>query len=145
MVVLASTVTGCFARYEACAGEGGRPGDLAAADLFGTYRNPSGSSVTLRADGSFATVAWPADLDEATGPVDRRRGGGRWELGDGGRDDFDVRLAFDEINDYEVGVPGTYGSGFDISGDRADPRLYAWVGDPDDCANMSTFSREPSA
>ncbi|WP_141307141.1 hypothetical protein [Streptomyces spinoverrucosus] len=144
VVVCASTVTGCFARYEACPGEGDRPDDLEVDNLVGTYRNPSGSSVTLRGDGTFTTVAWPAGLDEATGTVDRRRGSGRWELSDGSRNDFDVRLSFHEINDYEVG-PGSYGSGFDISGNREDLRLYAWVGDPDDCANMSTFSSEPPA
>ncbi|MEU0227124.1 hypothetical protein ABZ177_22570 [Streptomyces sp. NPDC006284] len=144
MVVLAPTITGCFARYGACPGEDGRPDDLASGDLVGTYRNPSGSSVTLRGDGSFTTVAWPADLDDATGPLDRRRGSGRWVLTDGARNDFDVSLSFHEINDYE-GDPGSYGSGLDISGNREDPRLFAWIGDPDDCTNMSIFSRESLA
>lgn len=90
------------------------------------------------------TVAWPADVDEATGPLDRRRGNGRWEITDGGDDGFDVSLSFHDINDYEVG-PGSHGSGFDISGSREDLRLYAWFGDPDDCANMSTFSSDSPA
>jgi len=90
------------------------------------------------------TVAWPADVDKATGPLDRRRGNGRWEITDGGDDGFDVSLSFHDINDYEVG-PGSHGSGFDISGSREDLRLYAWFGDPDDCANMSTFSSDSPA
>jgi hypothetical protein len=144
MVVVASSVTGCFARYEACPGEDGRPDDLTAENLIGTYRNSWGSSVTLRGDGSFTTVAWPAGLDEATGPLDQRKGSGRWNLSDASAYDFDVSLSFDQISDYDIDL-GTYGSGFDISGDRDDLRLYAWVGDPDDCANMSTFTSEPPA
>ncbi|MFJ9197139.1 hypothetical protein [Streptomyces flaveolus] len=144
MVVVASTVTGCFARYGACPGEDGRPGGLTAENLVGTYRNPWGSSVTLRGDGSFTAVAWPAGLDEATGPLDQRRGSGRWELSDGGDYEFDVSLSFDEISDYDID-PDSYGDGFDISGSRDDLRLYAWVGDPDDCTNMSTFTSEPPA
>ncbi len=144
MVVVASSVTGCFARYEACPGEDGRPDDLTAENLVGTYRNPSGSSVTLRGDGAFTTVAWLAGLDEATGPLDQSRGSGRWDLSDAGDYELDVSLSFDEISDYDLG-PGTYGSGFDISGPRGDLRLYEWVGDPDDCANMSTFTSEPPA
>ncbi|MEW2263280.1 hypothetical protein ACGF5T_16885 [Streptomyces sp. NPDC047853] len=54
------------------------------------------------------------------------------------------RFSFHEINDYE-GDPGSYGSGLDICGNREDPRLFAWIGDPDDCTNMSIFSRESLA
>ncbi|MFD8720056.1 hypothetical protein ACFV2H_19090 [Streptomyces sp. NPDC059629] len=144
MVVLASTVTGCFARYEACPGEGRRPAGLKAGDLVGSYRNTWGGSVTLRGDGTFTTVAWPADLEGVTGTVDRRRGSGRWALNEAGSDDYDLSLSFSRINDYELGSGG-YGSGFDISGNRADPRLYDWVGDPDDCTNMVTFSGTPPA
>ncbi|GGT33645.1 hypothetical protein GCM10010254_62600 [Streptomyces chromofuscus] len=55
-----------------------------------------------------------------------------------------ARLAFHEISDYAIG-PGTYGSYFYVTGTRNEPRLYYWVGDPDNCAEMSGFTRQPRA
>ncbi|MFK0105745.1 hypothetical protein [Streptomyces sp. NPDC091217] len=50
--------------------------------------------MTLRGDGTFTTVAWPADLEGPTGATDGRSGSGRWELDEAGPDDCTNMVTF---------------------------------------------------
>lgn len=143
LIVAASvTTTGCTAGNSWCSGAGQRPDGLTFQDLVGTYQNSSGR-VTLRNNGTFATVGWPTGLDGATGDPRSRTGSGTWELTAGANLDWPVDFTFHKISGFwnsDAKNGGTYGEGFDVGGSRDDPYLYSYVGDPDQC-EIATFTR----
>jgi hypothetical protein len=82
--------------------------------------------VTLSKDGTFTTVGWPTDLEGATSDPQS----------------WPVSFSFHKISAYwDSDVRGGYyGGGLMVSGSRENPRLYEFVGDPDNC-DLVTFTR----
>ncbi|MFG2174723.1 hypothetical protein ACGFMO_25750 [Streptomyces niveus] len=139
--VIAATVVGGCAVGSECRAGGERPRDLTGNDLIGTYRH-SDLSIVLSGDGKFTTQGWPTDVD---GPP-RKVGSGTWELTAEGDSGFPVSLSFHEIGGFwdSDTKGGYYGAGLYVEGDREDPRLYEFLGDPDAC-DVQTFSRTSSS
>ncbi|MGV9618949.1 hypothetical protein [Streptomyces tendae] len=110
--------------------------------MVGTYRSSLGR-LALSDDGTFTAVGWPADLKDATGDPQSRTGSGTWELDAANDSDWPVSFSFHKIDDYwDSDVQGGYyGDGLMVSGSREDPRLYAFLGDPDSC-DLVTFTRD---
>ncbi|WP_190078152.1 hypothetical protein [Streptomyces daghestanicus] len=142
-LVLAASVstTGCSSRYSPCPGADQRPEGLNTQDLVGTYED-SAARLTLRNDGTFTTVGWPADLEEASGNSRDRTGSGTWKLTPDHDIDWPVSFSFHKISgfwDSDVSG-GYYGSGLYVGGGRENPHLYEYVGDPDSC-DLNTLTR----
>ncbi|MEV4940498.1 hypothetical protein [Streptomyces zaomyceticus] len=135
------STTGCATRYSSCPGAGQRPEGLNAQDLVGTYAH-SIARLTLRDDGTFATVGWPADLEGAAGLTRDRTGSGTWTLSSEHDEAWPVAFTFHKISDYlDSDVSGdSYGNGLHVGGSRENPRLYEYVGDPDSC-ELATLTR----
>jgi hypothetical protein len=110
--------------------------------MVGTYRSSVGR-LTLNSDGTFTTVGWPTNLEGATSDPQRRTGSGTWERTAANDSDWPVSFSFHKISDYwDSDVRGGYyGDGLMVSGSRENPRLYAFVGDPDNC-DLVTFTRD---
>ncbi|WP_018546132.1 hypothetical protein [Streptomyces sp. LaPpAH-108] len=142
-LILAASVStiGCSGRSSSCPGADQRPRGLNTRDLVGTYKN-SASRLTLRADGTFTTVGWPTDLDDADGDPWSRTGSGTWELTPAHDTDWPVSFSFHKISGYRDSDAegGSYGNGLYIGGSRDNPHLYEFVGDPDSC-DLATLKR----
>lgn len=110
--------------------------------MVGAYRNSAGRLI-LKSDGTFTTVGWPTDLEGATVDPQSRTGSGTWELTAADDADWPVSFSFHKISGYwDSDVRGGYyGDGLLVSGSRESPRLYAFVGDPDNC-DLVTFTRD---
>ncbi|MEE6262575.1 hypothetical protein [Plantactinospora sonchi] len=101
------TATGC-ARYFGCAPQA--PEDITVSDLAGVYTGPEGGRIELGEDGRYST----SNLSGNTGGS----GEGTWTL------DVDSKTTEDlMLGDLQMW----------ISGDREEPWLYRFDGDPDRC------------
>ncbi len=109
--------------------------------MVGVYRSSVGR-LALSRDGTFTTVGWPIGLEGASSDPRSRTGSGTWELTAASDSGFPVSFSFHQISDYwDSDVRGGYyGDGLMVSGSRENPRLYAFVGDPDNC-DLVTFTR----
>lgn len=77
-------------------------------------------SLLLHSDGSFSASDLPGRFHGSVGVVDRNSGNGRWQLVKReGRQQ--VQITFD----------GGYGTQLEVSGTPRSPRLFYFVGDPD--------------
>ncbi|MFF8383910.1 hypothetical protein [Streptomyces kanasensis] len=132
------TSTGCLARSSACGEEGPRPRGLTARDLAGTYEGSPFGTLTIAADGAFTASDWPHPDDDPVSERSRKvaEGEGTWELNPDRELGGDLSLRFDLLSG---GVwrtaPGGGGLGYhlNVTGTRAEPRLYRFAGDPDVC------------
>jgi len=125
LIAVAGTTTGCGLGEDpsSCRGAGQRPEGLVDQDLVGTYRGTGGTALTLKGDGSFTATGLPTDPDTGT-EIAVGSNAGNWKLSPADGNDWPVALDFAKIS---------YGTGFFVSGDRQDPHLYDFIGDPDMC------------
>jgi hypothetical protein len=108
------TATGCV-RYFGCVPQA--PEDITASELAGIYTSPEGGRIELGEDGRYSASDLPGD----TG----RSKEGTWTL------DLDSETTEDlRLGDLQVW----------ISGDREEPWLYRFDGDPDSC-DLIKFQR----
>ncbi|MGW6529993.1 hypothetical protein [Streptomyces venezuelae] len=127
------TTTGCMGRYVRCGPEGDTPAGLTADDLVGNWRGDPLGRLRLAADGTFTVEDWPVldDFEKISETTRGVAGKGTWDLEPGfGDDDKDDRnLALDFAGKRPEGLLTQY----DIAGDKASLRIYAYSGDPDLC------------
>lgn len=108
IIVVVPVTAGC-SRYFGCAP--GPPSDITVSDLAGVYTSSDGGKFELREDGHYDASNVPPDL------VDRSAEG-TWTLDVASKTSEDLRLGDTQLW---------------ISGDRAEPWLYRFEGDPDSC------------
>lgn len=102
-----------------------RPANITATDLAGSYVTEDGGRLDLLPNGWFnASRLNVSDGFESRPPLSGR---GTWALQPATSDFGDITLS------HEYSQPGGYGDYLDISGSRADPWLYWYVGDHDSC------------
>lgn len=106
-LLVPTTATGCV-RYFGCVPQA--PEDITVSDLAGTYTSAEGGEIELGEDGRYSASNLPGD--------DGRSTEGTWTLDLGSKTTEDLMLG-----DLQVW----------ISGDREEPWLYRFDGDPDNC------------
>lgn len=106
-------------RYKPCISD--RPADLIAEDLIGQYASSSGGQLIL--DGGGRLRATGIVFDRMSGPV-ILEGAGSWSLLPEADSQGDVRLTFPDAS---------FNPTIRVSGTRAEPLLYWYVGDADAC------------